>query len=205
MANKQLFKPDSHADKFCRLANVDWETGYSDDIPKDVLVSAGFVFGNGGGWCRTDGPLGRVFNITRTIERGHIASVKLDGYNKSVKSVKISGSVRKEFKGSKCVVLNIGGNYIEIDHKDGRKDDLTVDADANPANFQPLHKTVNVAKRDHCKECVLTGIRFNARYLGYSVAQWIGDNVYRGSCIGCYWYSPYIFNQEVSKGYIRSK
>lgn len=205
MKNKQLFKPGSHADRFCMIANIDWETGYSDDIPTDVLIKYGLTFGNGGGWCRSDGSLGKIFNITRTHKCGKISSVRLDGYNKTIKSSGIHTSIRKGFAGAKCVVLCIGGNYIEIDHKDGRKDDINVDEHHDISDFQPMHKNVNVAKRTHCKECINTGIRFDATVLGYSCAQWIGDYVYRGTCVGCYWYSPIEFNQKVSKGYKKRK
>lgn len=201
MVNRRPFQQNSYADRFCSIANVDWETGYSDDVPKYELVALGFPFGNGGGWCRSDGSLGKVFNVTRTISSGQIVSVRLDGFNKSIQSKGITGYIRKLFKGAKCTVLCIGGNYIEVDHKDGRKDDLNVDIDPDPEDFQPLHKTVNVAKRDHCKECVATGIRFDAKQLGYSCSQWIGDSKYRGSCVGCYWYDPVLFNEKVSKCY----
>ena len=92
-----------------------------------------------------------------------------------------------------------------VDHKDGRKDDINVDEHHDISDFQPMHKNVNVAKRTHCKECINTGIRFDATVLGYSCAQWIGDYVYRGTCVGCYWYSPIEFNQKVSKGYKKRK
>lgn len=190
MVNKHPFRTDSHADKFCKVSNVDWNTGYSDDVPTYELIESGFTFGNGGGWCRSDGPLGKVFNITRTHKHGKIISVRLDGFNKGIQSSRIDNAIRKVFKGARCVVLYIGGNYIEIDHKDGRKDDSNVDVCQDSADFQPMHKTVNVAKRGHCKNCVATGIRFDATQLGYSGSQWVGDNVYRGSCVGCYWYDP---------------
>lgn len=201
MKNKIQFKKNSYADRFCSIANVDWDTGYSDDISKYKLISFGFSFGNGGGWCRNDGPLGKVFNITRTIKYGQIVSVRLDGFNKIIKSGSISNHIRKTFKNSRCAVLGIKGSYIEIDHKDGRKDDLNVDIHLDPSDFQPLHKTVNVAKRQHCKNCINNNIRFDAKQLGYSTSYWIGDEKYRGSCIGCYWYDPVIFNKKISENY----
>lgn len=205
MVNKQPFRQNSYAARFCSIANVDWDTGYSDDVPKDKLVGFGFPFGNGGSWCRSDGSLGKVFNITRTIEHGQIVYIRLDGFNKSIQSTGTTGFIRKIFKGSKCAVLCVGGNNIEIDHKDGRKNDLRVDIHPDSSDFQPLHKTVNIAKRGHCKNCVATGIRFDAKQLGYSCSYWIGDHIYRGSCIGCYWYDPPTFNKKVSKCYKMSK
>ena len=48
MVNKRPFKRGSYAGIFCEISNVDWDTGYSDDVPKDELVNLGFPFGNGG-------------------------------------------------------------------------------------------------------------------------------------------------------------
>ena len=62
-----------------------------------------------------------------------------------------------------------------------------------------LSKAANNAKRQHCKECRATDKRFDAKLLGYSVGQVKGNGVYEGSCAGCYWYDPFVFNQEVSK------
>lgn len=86
MADRRPFQRNSYADIFCSISNVDWETGYSDDVPKDELELNGLTFGNGGSWCRDDGALGKVFNVTRTKKRGRIVSVRLDGFNLCVRS-----------------------------------------------------------------------------------------------------------------------
>ena len=70
-----------------------------------------------------------------------------------------------------------------------------------PDDFQPLSKTANNAKRQHCKICRETGKRFDATRLGYSVKQYKGNQKYEGSCIGCYWYDPLMFNKKVSKDF----
>lgn len=56
---------------------------------------------------------------------------------------------------------------IEVDHKDGRKDDWRV---SNPdtqsfTDFQPLCKAANDVKRQICKECKLTNQRWDALIL----------------------------------------
>lgn len=203
MTLKYPFKKNSWADLFCHISNVDWKTGYSKEISVEALKRFGFPFGNGGSWCRTDGPLGKQFNITRTKTKGAISSVKLDGFNKKYKSQNISCEIKNKFKNDRCVVLNIGGQFIEIDHKDGRKDDIIVDIVQDINDFQPLHKTVNVAKRDHCIKCIESNIRFDATLLGYSHSQWIGPTEYKGSCLGCYWYDPFRFNVEISKHFTK--
>ena len=66
-------------------------------------------------------------------------------------------------------------------------------------DFQPMSKPVNNAKRQHCKECRKTNIRFDAKQLGYSISYTHGDKNYHGSCVGCYWYDPLEFNKEISR------
>ncbi len=59
---------------------------------------------------------------------------------------------------------NSENTQIEIDHKDGRKDDLRV-SDLNTQtfdNFQALCKACNDKKRQICKKCKESGYRFDA-------------------------------------------
>jgi len=77
--------------------------------------------------------------------------------------------------------------------------------DLDEQDCQPFHTVVNKAKRQHCKQCKETGIRYDATQLGYSVSQYIGPDEYKGSCIGCYWYDPNEFNKQISKDYNKKK
>ena len=81
----------------------------------------------------------------------------------------IDCDIRDYYKGERCVMLGVRGfsenTKIEIDHKDGRKEDWRV---SNPAtqlleDFQPLCKAANDVKRQICKECKLTNKRWNAQ------------------------------------------
>ncbi len=59
---------------------------------------------------------------------------------------------------------NSENTQIEIDHKDGRKDDLRV-SDLNTQtfdDFQALCKACNDKKRQICKKCKESGYRFDA-------------------------------------------
>lgn len=156
--------------------------------------------GNGGSWCRDDSTLGKKYNIVRYKEgKGNkITSVELHGIKKSPITKQIPPDIANQIKGKKCAVLAISN--VECDHKDGRRDDprLNDPAQVTIADFQPLSKAVNTAKRQHCKRCRETNNRFDARQLGYSVGQWKGNGEYRGTCVGCYWYDPIRFNKEVS-------
>ena len=188
------------AELFLELALPD-EDGFSRKVPVEEFKGRyiGLVLGNGGSWSRDDGSLGKKYNVVRHKKgKGNpITHVELQGYNKNPKHRPISQSVREELKGQKCRVLNT--SQVVIDHKDGRYDDSKVanTASQEVKDFQPLSKTVNYAKRQHCKRCAETGQRFDAKTLGYNVSQVKGNGKYRGTCVGCYWYDPHAFNQSL--------
>ena len=189
-------KKQSKAAQFVNLAKPDSD-GCSRAVPIEELEKAGL--GNGGSWCRDDGTLGHTYNIERCKEGNKIVAVQLHGYKKSPIQKPIPLHIRKSIIAEQCVVLGIG--KTECDHKDGRRDDprLNDSTKVTLDDFQPLSKAVNNAKRQHCKECRNTDKRFDATRLGYCIAQWKGDGVYRGTCIGCYWHDPKKFNAMASK------
>ena len=190
----------SKKDLFLELAKPD-EQGFSRDVKIDEFINEYEILkmGNGGDWCRDDGTLAKIYNIVRTQEKGKIISVRLEGFKKVAIDKQIRKDIVNFYKDKRCVVLDVSN--VEIDHKDGRRDDPRI-SDTNTQkteDFQPLSKCVNNAKRQHCKVCRETGIRYDATKLGYSISQYKGSKEYRGSCIGCYWYDPYEFNKNVSK------
>lgn len=105
----------------------------------------------------------------------------------------------------RCVVLDVGSS-IEVDHKNGKYDELSNIELENQKidDFQPLSKAANDAKRQHCKDCIKTGKRYDARRLGYKEGWVVGDEN-TSPCIGCYWYDPKRFNQLISKDYKKEK
>jgi len=197
------YREGSKAWQYLDICDIDYETGYSKLIPIEILEQYGLKTTNGGDWCRSDGPLGKYFNVDRIKSKGKISGVQLLGYKKNSFSNNISIDVRNHYKDDNCRVLAVGGKYIEIDHKDGRKDEFGLPENQSHSDFQPLHRNANIAKRQHCKVCNSTNIRFDARRLGYVVPQWIGKEEYTGSCLGCYWYDPAEFNLKVSESYIK--
>lgn len=107
---------------------------------------------------------------------------------------------------------NSENTQIEIDHKDGRKDDLRV-SDLNTQtfdDFQALCKACNDKKRQICKKCKESGYRFDATKIpGNRYPFYEGAIEYDG-CVGCYQYDPIqyrkicngrIFNEGYQKGY----
>jgi len=198
IVKKNPFREGTKAYVFCEAAEVDYTTGFSKIIDIVHLTALGLKTDNGGSWCRSDGPLGDYFNVHRTLRRGKIDSVQLVGYKQNDFTNHIDAEIISQYKDEKCRVLFVGGRNIEIDHKDGRKKDFKLHDNQTVDDFQPMHKTVNIAKRDHCALCAKTGMRFDARQLGYDVPQFIGTLHYTGSCMGCYWHDPKQFNRIVS-------
>lgn len=187
---------------------VNKDSGFSSEIEIDELAKYhhSFYTTNGGDWCRSNqGYLGSRYNIKRDLRRGRIFSVKIDGYNKKTKiNQSIRSDIFKEIRSKRCAILDIGTN-TEVDHKDGMKDDWRLNDKSFQKldDFQPLSKTANDAKRQHCKRCLETGIRYDAKKLGYSESYVFG-NANSKTCVGCYWYDPRAFNKEISKDFIKS-
>lgn len=200
---KNPFLKGSKSWIFCEICNLDYVTGHSEIVKYSDLIKHNLNTTNGGDWCRSDGTLGKYFNINRIKEKGRIVGVQLVGYKKNTFSNTIKKEILDFYKKLPCKLLNITGRYIEVDHKDGRKDDYSLEH--KKEDFQPFHKSVNDAKRTHCQNCKTTGLRFDAVKLGFSVSQWIGTKEYKGSCLGCFWYDPAEFNSQVSEKFKKIK
>ena len=157
---------------------------------------------NGGDWNRSDGQL-KDFIVTRVKDKGRSIGIRLDGYRDSSIEKRIRTDIFKSIRKQRCRVVDVGGENIECDHKDGRYSSDTygtVDKQLED-DFQPLLRNVNLSKRTHCKICEETSERYDAKRLGYSVGWIAGGSAYSGTCVGCYWYDPRKFNQVVSKDY----
>lgn len=190
-------------DLFIELARGVDSDGFTRKVPVTEFKDKYLIlrFGNGADWARSDGALGKKFNIARFKEGAGnaITHVQLQGFNKSPNiDRRIKNKIRVKIQSKRCSVLAISKD-IEVDHKDGRYDDNLVSNLSTQSidQFQPLSKAVNYAKRQHCKICKSTGQRFDARQLGYPVSQVKGNGKYRGTCIGCYWYDPKSFNKAM--------
>lgn len=90
--------------------------------------------GNGGSWCRANSSLAKryIVEFDKSITKGNsIDAVRLNGFNLDKGfSQSIRSDIREFFNGQKCVMLGVSGfsenTKIEIDHKNGRKDDMRV-------------------------------------------------------------------------------
>lgn len=183
---------------------------FSKKIPISELknIHPGFESTNGCQWARSDNSyLGKKYKIKRFKDKNKVSAVQLDGPNNN--SVKVYRSIRQDIRDKlgkqRCVILDVGSN-IEIDHKNGKYNELAnLSTDKQKlSDFQPLSKAANDAKRQHCKKCIEEGKRFDARILGYKEGWVVGDEN-TAPCIGCYWYDPLRFNQLISKDYNKIK
>ncbi|RVZ00555.1 restriction endonuclease [Helicobacter pylori] len=143
--------------------------------------------------------------------------IRLNGYKtRGVFNQSIRQNIKNYYKQQCCAMCGVCGNsentQIEVDHKDGRKDDLRV-SDLNTQtfdDFQALCKACNDKKRQICKKCKESGYRFDATKIpGNRYPFYEGVAEYDG-CVGCYQYDPIqyrktcndrIYNEGYQKGY----
>ena len=182
------------------------------DVGEFVGVYKDLQLGNGGSWCRASSTLAKKYNVEfdKSKTSGNsIDSIRLNGFNtQSVFNQSIRKDIRDFYKNKKCVLLGVCGKSentkLEIDHKDGRKNDERI---SNPntqelEDFQPLCKAANDIKRQICKRCKETNIRWSAKnILGNPYDFYRGDENYTDElgCVGCYQYDPVAYRKESVK------
>lgn len=191
---------------FEELAGID-ENGCSRWVNVEEFKGeyAGLQLLNGAGWSRDDGPFGKKYLIERdkSITPGNKTdAIRTVGFNNGDYSQYIRADIRKIIQNQRCVVL--GTSKPEVDHKNGMKNESRVMRNENQqlSDFQPLSKAANDAKRQYCKECIKTGIRYDARQLGYPMAYYKGvaqHNNEENACEGCYWYDPIEFKKHLRR------
>lgn len=158
---------------------------------------------NGGDWNRSDGQL-RDFIVHREKVGNRAVGIRLDGYKDTSIQKRIKTDIFKSIKKQRCRVVDVGGEFIECDHKDGRYSEIIYGDVENQKedDFQPLHRNVNLSKRTHCKICEETNKRYDATKLGYTYGWVEGREEYKGTCIGCYWHDPRKFNRIISRNFL---
>lgn len=184
---------------------IDDATGKSEIIYVDDLIAThGDIFksNNGCQWGRKGSKLDKEYIFARYnakemgisgVAWNRVVAVEAKGYRTSVENHSIPISVKRNLKNKPCSVLGVITSDMEIDHKNGKySSEQYQDSD-----FQSLSKSVNDAKREHCKRCNNSNIRFKATSLGYSV-DYIKGNETSSTCEGCYWYDPQEFNRVIS-------
>ena len=189
-------------DLFLELANPNEETGESRWVYVTEFVGRykDLVLGNGFSWGRKNSRLQRIYKLELKRKGNAIIAIKLVGYNQDEH---FNQNIRQDIKNAiskrKCVMLGINGSsentVIEVDHKDGRKNDMRVSdlATQKIDDFQPLCKAANDIKRQICKLCKETDKRWDAKnILGNPYSFYEGDEQFTEGlgCKGCYQYDP---------------
>lgn len=191
---------------FIELAQPD-ENGFSRWVSVNEFVGgyATLKFGNGASWARKESTLAKKYllDFDREVTKGNgIDRIRLIGFNNGDYSQHIRADIKRAIKAQRCVVL--GTSNPEVDHKNGMKNEDRVmrNEDQRIEDFQPLSKAANDAKRQFCKVCRRTGIRFDAQLLGYPMSYYVGEarhNNEENACVGCYWYDPLEFKKHLAE------
>lgn len=203
MANKEKSK----SELFLELANPD-ENGCSRWVETSEFTGKyeRLKLGNGLDFGRKESPLAQKYIIEKDKKRttgNGIDAIRLNGFREEDPYTQyIRPEIKKEIKKQRCVIL--GTSDPEVDHKNGMKNEGRVmkNEDQQLSDFQPLGKAANDAKRQCCKECRESGIRFDAKTLGYPMSYYAGGtthNMEEDACIGCYWYDPIEFKKHLKQ------
>mgnify|MGYP001623764535 CR=1 FL=1 len=201
------FKEGTKAYLFEQLASPD-QKGVSRWVNSSEFKGAykSLSLGNGASWCRKESSLAKKYYIEfdKTCTKGpSIDRIRLNGFKKEEDKIG-NQSIRKDIKlyyqSKRCVIL--GTSNPEVDHKNGLKNNKRVMNIKTQQldDFQPLSKAANDAKRQFCKECKKTGIRYDAKKLGYPISYYYGCKYHdktENGCIGCFWYDPIEFRKHL--------
>ena len=212
---------------FIELAKPD-EEGISRIVTRKEFVDKykPLYHKNGCSWGRSDGNLCKKYRLLRINQKGTITNYsedipdelsqeiklklsevkgngivmyKLYGLNNDTSTNYIRTDIINKIKGMNCLVL--GTSTPEVDHKNGRKNNKKVmnTKTQEVTDFQPLSKAANDAKRQHCKKCKETNIRYDAKNLKYSKSFTVGTLNYETDtgCTGCYWYDIEDFKSKI--------
>ena len=198
---------------FIKLAQPN-ENGVSRWVKAEEFVGEYGVLklGNGASWCRRNSTLAKkyIIEFDKSRTRGNsIDAVRLNGFNRQKTfSQNIRKDIKEYYKNQNCVMLGVNGSsentVIEVDHKDGRKNDWLV-SDVKTQrfeDFQPLCKAANDCKRQICKKCKETNKRWNAKEIkGNPYSYYEGGEEYDEElgCKGCYQYDPVEYRKTVVK------
>jgi len=167
---------------------------------------------NGLSWGRKSSSLAKeyILEVDKSITSGNkIDRIRLNGFNTSNDrniSQTIRADIKREISQKRCIVLGTNrscDHKVEVDHKNGRKVDERIMNTKTQVldDFQPLSKPANDAKRQFCKVCNETNLRYDAKLLGYPISFSKGNINYTEElgCNGCFWYDPVAFRQELQR------
>lgn len=179
-----------------KFVNTDAITFLLESIVKFPLT------GNGSPFFQNDRGLGKKYTLEKQRDKGnrlsHIRTTGFASYHQTHRGSSIPLPVKKWIgSGLPCSMCGTTSNIVS-DHKDGNKQPIET---PDISDFQPLCLHCNTVKREICKKCADTFIRFDAKSLGYIISWTIGNADFKPKyprCIGCYWYSPIEFRNRLT-------
>jgi hypothetical protein len=179
---------------------IDPNTGVSPwwDVDKLEAMIGFPLRGNGSPFFQKDRSVGVMYTIEKQMDKGKLSMVRTTGFAPYHQSNRASG-VPKDVRdwlatGVPCSMCGTTSD-LRPDHKDGNKEPLP---NAGIGDFQPLCVHCNTVKREVCKKCVASGLRFDAKSLGYPISWTRGTKNFQPQsprCLGCYWYDPRAFRK----------
>jgi len=159
-------------------------------------------------WCRWSSSLAKEFIVEfdKTITSWNkIDRIRLNWENEYHKlSQHIRTDIKSELSKKRCIVLwthRSCDHITEVDHKDWRKNNPKVmnSKTQKLEDFQPLSKPANDAKKQFCKECTNTWLRYDAKQLWYtvSITEWKLKYDKELWCRWCFWYDSIAFRKKL--------
>lgn len=127
-------------------------------------------------------------------------------------STKFSKKVKDIYKNREALFLReFPPKELEVDHKfpqirwskNEDKNLESMNAEAVKSKFILLTRSNNLLKSRHCEKCVKTEIRGNFPGIYYwyeGDEKWNGKDAFdEKGCLGCFWYDPYKWREELNK------
>ncbi len=139
-----------------------------------------------------------------TLERQEITSAR------SGISAKVAERIKKLHNFEEAVFLRtLSARELEVDHKFPQirwnKDEETNENTSDEyliSKFILLNRSNNLLKSRNCERCVQTNRRgnFPGIYFWYEGNEiWQGEPHNEKGCVGCFWYDPYKWREELNK------
>jgi len=192
---------------FLNIFNPD-DQGKSRWITKEELENTTLHFNNGFSWGRKGSGIEKKFILEtkrqNDIKSGKIIAIRTNGFNIECRK-SYNRPIRNDIKE---IIREMNSSHSGlkldtiVDHKNGRYNNpIVLNINTQTLDdFQPLTNGDNLLKRQSCKECIDTNIRFDAKKLGYKISYIQGEPEHDGTkngCVGCYWYDCLKFKQSI--------
>lgn len=135
----------------------------------DLFLQLARSGANGASWAKKESTLAKkyIIEFDKSLTLGNgIDAIGINEINNGNFFQHIKAEIKRTISSQRCVIL--GTSKLEVDHKNGMKNEARVmrNEDQKLSDFQSLSKAVNDAKRQFCKECIRTGVRYDAKWLG---------------------------------------